>query len=152
MKNTICILAVAAALVAGSAVAQDVSGAVKARQGQFRLISLNLGILGGMAKGEIEYDAALAQTAADNLVTVSMINQSVNWPAGSDNVAYDSTRALPKIWDNLEDVVGKWDAYGEAAKAMQAAAGTGLDGVRGAIGAVGGTCKSCHDAYRGPAN
>ena len=40
---------------------------VKARQGQFRILAINLGILGGMAKGETEYDAEAAQAAADTI-------------------------------------------------------------------------------------
>ena len=152
MKTPVLLLSAFALLAPGVAIAQDLEGAVKARQGQFRIMSYNLGLLGAMAKGEVEYDAATAQGAADNLVTVSQLNVGLHFPPGSDNVARSDTRALPAIWNNLDDVVVKWTAFGEAAQGMQAAAGNGAQAIGGAIGAVGGTCKACHDDYRGPAN
>ncbi|MEL6617480.1 MAG: cytochrome c [Pseudomonadota bacterium] len=150
MKKPLLLLTALAVSASGAAIAQDLEGAINARKGQFRIMAYNLGVLGGMAKGEIDYDQATAQAAADNLVAVSSLNQMVHWPAGTDNVARQDTRALPKIWDNLDDVVAKWNAFGTAATGMQAAAGDGAQAIGGAIGAVGGTCKACHDAYRGP--
>lgn len=139
-------------VAADVALAQDAKAAAKARQGQFRIMALNLGVLGGMAKGEVEYNKELAQYVADNLVTVSMLHQQVNWPAGSDNGAFDGTRAKPEIWSSMADFQSKWNDFGTAAKAMQTAAGESAQAIGGAIGAVGGTCKACHDAYRAPAN
>lgn len=137
-------------LIAVPALAQDFSGNVKARQGQFRILAINLGILGGMAKGEMPYDAATAQAAADSIAAVSMINQGPLWPQGSDNMSMEGTRALPAIWENQADLGAKWAALGEAAKGLQAAAGTDAAAIGAALGAVGGTCKACHDAYRAP--
>ena len=45
---------------AGIAAAQDYSANLKARQGQFRILAINLGTLGAMAKGEVDYDADAA--------------------------------------------------------------------------------------------
>lgn len=151
MKKTFAAIVTAAALVGTGAVAQDLPKEVKARQGQFQIMAINLGILGGMAKGAIEYDAAAAQAAADSLVGVSMVNQAPLWAAGTDNMSIDGTRAQPNIWENIDDVVAKWAAFGEAAKAMQAAAGTGQEAIGPAMGAIGGACKACHDTYRAPA-
>ncbi len=75
MKKFSLILA-AATMVAAPAMAQDFSAELKARQGQFRIMALNLGVLGGMAQGKIDYDADAAQEAADTLVAVSMISQT----------------------------------------------------------------------------
>ncbi len=143
---------IAAALVAAltTAAAAELPQAVKARQGQFNVMAINLGILGGMAKGAVEYDAAAAQAAADTLVAVSMINQAPLWPAGTDAMSIEGTRAEPAIWDNIGDVLSKWEAYGAAATAMQAAAGTGREALGPMLGQIGGTCKACHDAYRAP--
>ena len=150
MKKTFAMI-VALAVVGGSAaIAQDYSAALKARQGQFRIMALNLGVLGGIAKGEVAYDAETAQAAADSLVGVSMVHQPTLWPEGSDNMSIDGTRAQPNIWDNLPDVLAKWDAFGEAAKEMQAAAGQGPEAIGPALGKLGGTCKACHDTYRAP--
>lgn len=128
--------------------AQDVDSAIKARQGQFRIMALNLGVLGSIAKGEMEYDADTAQTAADNLVTIAAIDQSFNWPEGSDNASAENTRALPAIWENIPDVISKWEDFGAAAQGMQTAAAEGPDAIGAALQEVGGACNACHDEYR----
>jgi cytochrome c556 len=140
-------LAAAATLVLPAA-AQDLPAPVQARQGQFQIMALNIGVLANMARGNAEYDAATAQTAADNLVAISSVDQSFNWPAGTDNAALDGTRALPAIWENLPDVIEKWQAFGAAAEGLAAVAGTGLEPMQAALGPVGGTCGACHDDYR----
>ena len=132
----------------GAVLAQDTEAAIKARQGQFRILALNLGVLGGMAKGEIEYDQEMASYAADNLADVASINQSFNWPEGSDNMSVDGTRALPAIWDNVPDVMSKWDDLGAAVAELQTAAAEGPDAIGPALQKVGGACKACHDDYR----
>ncbi|MGD9865479.1 MAG: cytochrome c [Pseudodonghicola sp.] len=150
MKKQIFVLATAAALIGTVAVAQDYSAQLKARQGQFRILALNLGILGGMAQGKMPYDAAAAQRAADSLVAVSHIDPTPLWPEGSDNMSTDGTRALPAIWDNHPDFLTKWDALGVAAAEMQTAAASGQEALGPAMGKLGGACKACHDAYRAP--
>ena len=141
--------AAAIALAAPAAMAQDgPSAQEKARQGVMRVLALNLGVLGGMAKGEIAYDAARAQRAADTVVAATMIDQSNLWPEGSD---YDSsmyTAALGAIWEKPEEFAQAWAALGEAAKGLQAAAGQGRAALGPAIGAVGKTCGGCHETFR----
>ena len=149
IRSTLLSLAALAVMGTGlSATAQDIPPAVEARQGQFQLMALNIGVLGNMARGNTDYDAGAAQTAADNLVTLSRIDQSFHWPEGTDNFALDGTRALPAIWDNLPDVIEKWQAYGAAAEGLAAEAGNGLDPMRAALGQVGQACTACHDDYR----
>ncbi|MCR9108051.1 cytochrome c [Marivita sp. XM-24bin2] len=130
----------------------DFSAQLKARQGQFRIMAINLGILGGMAQGKMDYDAEAAQAAADTLVAVSNIQQGPMWPEGSDNMSIDGTRAQPTIWDQNEDFLSKWSDFGTAAQAMQAAASGGVDALGPVMGQIGGTCKACHDTHRAPAN
>lgn len=143
-------LSLAASGAATGVAAQDFKGQIKARQGQFWTMALSLGVLGDMAKGEREYDAAAAQAAADTLAGVAMFDPSLFWLEGSDNMSLDTTRAKPEIWENFDDFAAKWGAFQEGAGTMQAAAGQGLDALRPAMGAVGGTCKACHEVYRGP--
>ncbi|MFP4043859.1 MAG: c-type cytochrome [Rhodosalinus sp.] len=150
-KTGIISLAATVALVAPAAMAQDdFEAQLKARQGQFRIMALNLGVLGGMAQGKIDYDAERAQAAADTLVAVSNIDQSLHWPEGSDSMTLDGTRAEPSIWDDNADLLAKWSDFGEAAQEMQAAAGGGVEAIGPALQQVGGTCKACHDAHRTP--
>lgn len=136
-----------AAALALPAMAQD-NPAVGARQGQFKIYLQNFGVLGGMAQGRMEYDAALAQTAADNMFHITRLDQTSMWPEGTDSMSIDGTRAAPAIWENLDDFVSKYVALQTAVVALQAAAGTGLDGMRAAVGPVGASCQACHQAYR----
>jgi len=143
-------LTLVAIAAASTTMAQDLPAPVQARQGQFQIMALNVGVVANMARGNTEYDAAAAQAAADNLVAISMLDQSFHWPEGTDNMALDGTRALPAIWENLPDVVEKWGAFGAAAEGLAAVAGNGLEGMQAALGPVGGSCGACHDAYRAP--
>lgn len=153
MLKTSAMAVCAATLLASPALAQDdFSDVLKARQGQFRIMALNLGILGGMAKGEVDYDAEAAQAAADTLVAVSMIQQGPHWPEGSDEMAIDGTRALPAIWENFDDFVTKWEGFGTAAANMQEVAATGQEALGPALGQIGDACKACHDDYRASQN
>ncbi|WP_233495472.1 c-type cytochrome [Rhodosalinus halophilus] len=151
LKAKTVTVAAALALVAPAAMAQDDFAAqLQARKGQFRIMALNLGVLGGMAQGKIDYDAERAQTAADNLVAVTSIEQSLHWPEGSDSFSIDGTRAKPAIWDNMDDFQSKWEDVHAAAMEMQAAASDGREAVGAALQNVGGACKACHDEYREP--
>ena len=149
-KKLLTTLSLIAGLTAGAAFADNhINGAIKARQGQMQLYAHYLGVLGGMAKGSIEYDAAAAQAAADSLLAVSSISGATLWPQGSDNQSAKGTRALPAIWENFADVGAKAQAMTDGATAMAAAAGTDVDALRAAMGGVGGACGACHKAYRG---
>ncbi|MDB2369009.1 cytochrome c [Octadecabacter sp.] len=146
------ILTAAAALTLGTVVLADshadVDPAVKARQAHMQLYSFNLGILGGMAQGKIDYDADAAQTAADNLAAMAGIDETAYWVAGTDNASIDGTIALPAIWDNMDDFIAKQEAIKTASLAMADVAGSGLEGLQGAMGDLGGTCSACHREYR----
>lgn len=150
MKRTISTIALLSIFAAGSALAQDFGMELKARQGQMRLLALNLGVLGSMAKGEREYDAELAQAAAHNFVTVTALNQVTTWPEGSDMDSLEASGAKPDVWANFEDFQKKWEDMAGPAAQLQAAAGQGAAEIGAALGPVGGTCKACHDKYRKP--
>ena len=145
----------AAAVIGTSAIGDGhadkaIAAAVKARQAQMTLYAFNLGALGAMAKGEAEYDAAVAAGAAANLAALAQSDQSRMWPPGSDNetLGKDATGALPAIWQAGSTAGEKGMALAQAAVAMEAAAGNGLEALQGAIGAVGKSCGSCHESYR----
>ncbi len=134
---------------AGGHSASPEEKAVKARQAHMQLYSFNLGILGGMAKGEMDFNADLAQAVAGDLATLATMSQAAYWLPGTTTDDMEGTNALPAGWEMMEDTMAKAMALGEAANAMAAAAGT-LEGVQGAIGAVGGACGACHKATRKP--
>lgn len=152
MKKHLTFAIAFAALGCGTSVyaQDDFSAQLKARQGQFRIMAINLGILGGMAQGKTEYNAEAAQAAADTLVAVSTIQQAPMWPEGSDDMAIDGTRAQPTIWEENDDFLAKWTDFGTAAQTIQAAASGGVEGLGPAMGEIGGACKACHDTHRAP--
>jgi len=149
-------LATGAALVAGATAA--ISGeaeerAVKARQALMQVYAFNLGQLGAMVKGEMEYNADLAKASADNLVKATTMNGMAMWPKGSsmdDEGMAGKTWAKADIWADGSDVGEKAKALREAAAQMAEVAGNGLDAVKGAMGGVGGGCKGCHEKFRAP--
>ncbi|MCE0504840.1 MULTISPECIES: c-type cytochrome [unclassified Roseivivax] len=146
------VLAAAIAGLAMPAVAQDFDAQLKARQGQFRILAINLGILGDMAKGEVDYSAEAAQDAADSIQAISMVNQPPLWPEGSGADSRDGTRAKAEIWGDFDDFTSKWAALGEQATALQASAGDGREAVGAGLRELGGACKACHDSYRASPN
>lgn len=152
---TLATVAISVAALAGAdghADPKQIEAAVKARQAHMQLYSFHLATLGGMAKGEIAYDAEAAGSAADALASLVQLPQGGYWLPGSDNASIENTRALPAIWAADSKVGEAAGAMVEAAMAMQAAAGTDLAALQGAIGAVGEACGGCHKPYRASAN
>lgn len=154
MNKTLWAAAITTALLSTTVVVAQDKGphdkAIKARQSLMQLYSFNLGILGDMAKGDVDYNAEAAQAAADNLLAAVSMNQSAMWPPGSDseNEENSTNRALPEIWGNFPEVAEAGKAAVTAATDLQSAAGTGLDALKGAMGPAGKSCKGCHDNFR----
>ena len=156
MKRMIVAAMVAAGMMAGAGVA--VSGeaedkAIKARQAVMQLYSFNLGKLGAMVKGEMEYNADQAKMAADNLVKAASIGQDAMWPEGTaieDPGMEGKTWAKKDAWTTYPEVANKHKDLQAAAAKMAEAAGGGVDAIKGAIGGVGGSCKGCHEKFRAP--
>lgn len=142
--------AIACCLGTGAIADEAMEKAVKARKGLFQVYAFNLGQLGAMAKGAVDYDADAAQVAADNLMAAVSIQGGAMWPEGSDNTGpmKGKTRAKPEGWTTWPAISKKQEALVAAVTAMQPAAGQGLDALKGAIGDVGKACKDCHEDFR----
>ena len=153
MKRLVTFVAGAALLAGSAAVAQSISGkaaeqAVEARQATMELYAFNIGLLGAMAKGEMEYDAGMAGAAASNLAKLASTDQSRFWVPGTEKGAAEDSHLLPEAFAEGSTLVQKASALTEATAALDGAAGGGLDSLRGAMGPVGEACGSCHKAYR----
>lgn len=147
-KLAMSVTAATVLLTAAPALAMDANPAVKARQSHMQLYAYNLGILGGMAKGTVDYDAAAAQTAADNLAGLATMNTMSFWQPGTAMGEVEGSNALPALW-SADSTAGKIAMdFAAAAQALQAAAGTDLASLQGAMGGVGAGCGGCHKAYR----
>ena len=122
---------------------------LKARQGEMQLRAFSAGPLFGMAKGKVEYDAALASKLANNLKTLLSVDVGSAWKQGTDVAAYPGkTTALGKIWSTYPEISNYGKKYATAVNELAAAAGNGLDALKPKISAVGKTCKGCHDEFR----
>ncbi|MBO6507858.1 MAG: cytochrome c [Roseibium sp.] len=148
----ICAAAIAVGTFAGPVFANDsFDGAIKARKALMTLYAFNLGQLGAMAKGEVEYNADQAQAAANNLKDLAAVNLGAAWPQGSDSTALPGkTRAKVEAWSNYPESAKIHGDLVAASTAMAASAGDGVDGIRKNIGAIGATCTACHKAFREP--
>lgn len=140
------------AILAGAAFAQSGESeeppAVEARHGLMKNFAFSVGTLGAMAKGEMPYDAELAQAAADRLVVLSTVPQAGYWIEGTSSEDLESSRALPAIWENMEDFLGNLDDVHEAATSMAEVAGDGQEAVAQNMRALGQACGGCHEDYR----
>ena len=143
-------LALGASFATAGGHSDPLAAAVKARQAHMTLYSFNLGPLGGMARGNIDYDAEAAQRAADNLAALTSVSQAGYWPPGSDSEAVEGSRALPAIWADGSDIGAKGAEFVDAVTMLQAEAGKGLEALQAAMGPVGKGCGGCHEAYRVP--
>lgn len=123
--------------------------AIKARKAVMALYAWNLGQLGAMAKGDIEYNAEAAEIAAKNIEILAKMNNGSAWPQGSDSTALPGkTRAKVEAWTTYPESAEIGKKLVAASVAMSAAAGDGVDAVRANIGAIGGACKDCHTKFR----
>ena len=131
--------------------AGDFDRQIKARQAVMQLYAYNLGILGAMAKGEVEYNAEQASTAAVNLDTLVNMKNGSMWPQGSDATANPGkTRAKLENWTSYPKAAEKGMAMKEAVAIISAEAGNGLEALQAAIGPVGKSCGGCHEGFRVP--
>ena len=147
------LLAMGVAVAALPALAQDMSPAEQAhalRQAHMSLNSGNLGPLVAMARGEMEYDAEVAATRAGNIAAYAQVDLRPYFVEGSSSEELEDSRALPAIWENLDDIASKQMALAEAAQAAADAAPEGQEAFVQAFQAVGEACGSCHEDYRQP--
>lgn len=121
--------------------------ALTARQGYMKMMAINMGMLSGMAKGEIEYNAEAAAKAGANLQALGGYDMPSLFIEGTSTADMDS-EALPAIWDNTEDFSAKFVKFQEAAAAAGPTLGNGVEAVGPALQQLGGSCKACHDDYR----
>lgn len=147
---TLFFLIIGLTLAAPGFAAQDpLKNAIKARQGEMQLRAFNVGPLFAMAKGKIDYDAAMANKLAGNLKLLLDLDASRHWPKGSDIDNYmGDTTALPEIWTTYPEIGEYGKKYATAVNELAAEAGNGVDALRSKIGPVGDSCKGCHDEFR----
>jgi cytochrome c556 len=120
---------------------------VATRQSVFKLLSWNMGPLGGMVRGAAPFDAAVVSNNATNMANLAPMIPAL---FASDTHEFElETRALDGIWTSKDAFDAKAAELAAAATAVAAAADSGDEAAtRAAIGAMGQVCGSCHDNYR----
>ena len=146
--------AVAVSVFASGAIAQDAedpfADAVETRHGLMLQMQTDVAKMGAMAKGETDYDAAVAGKAAANIAAIASVISMDQFPAGSEYQASTDSFALPAVWASQDDFLGKIADLNMAAAAMQTAAATDVKGLKAGMAQLGGACSACHKAYRQP--
>ncbi len=125
--------------------------AVAARQAHMQLYQHNLSILGGMARGRVDYDADAAQAAANNLVALTQLSQAGYWlPGTTTDELGDATRLLPALFEEggFARAMETGGNVAAAAQNLADVAGDGQAGLGPAVGALGQSCNSCHEAFQ----
>src|SRR5699024_4537167 len=102
------ILAAALSLTPMLALAQNDESpeeiALEARHGYMLMLDTNMAPLYAMAKGDIPYDEAAATFHANNLAALANYEVEMHFLPGTARGEMEGSRALPKAWENLEDV------------------------------------------------
>lgn len=140
------IAAIVAMPVIASADAKD--DAIEARQGYFQMLSINMGVLAGMAKGDVEYDETAASLAAANIEALSHYQLPGLFLDGTSSSDMSGSGALPAIWDEPEKFAAGFAGLQQAAAGAAEAVKGGRGDVGAVVGKLGGACKDCHDDFR----
>jgi cytochrome c556 len=141
-------LVLGTALMAVQASAADFDSQIEARQAWMEVLGYNVGVLGAMTRGKMDYDADLASAAANNISLAAQMNNGSMWPQGSDMDSHDDTVAKAALWANFGDAGKYLGDLKTASAALAGEAGNGLDALKGAFGPVGKTCSGCHKQFR----
>ncbi len=121
--------------------AEATEPSVKARQELMDGNGAAMKTLGGMAKGEVAFDAAAAEAAKAAIVAAS-----ADIVAKFETQATDpKSNAKDEIWTSWDDFVAKAGALNAAATALDAST---VEGVQAGMEGVGGACGACHKAYK----
>lgn len=135
-------LAAGFALAASTVFAADATEPnALARQQLMDTIGAQVGVLGGMAQGKVDYDATAAAAAKEALIAASGEIVAKFQTESTD----PKSKALPVIWTAFPDFTAKSEALTAAATAMDVSS---LDGIKAGMAGVGASCSGCHGAYR----
>ena len=150
-KNIVPAMSALAVIGAFSAavLAQEIKPdrAIKYRQGIMQAIGWNIGVLGGMAKGEIPYNKELAVRSA------TFVNELAQMPFDPGFVPVSDTGAPTKAKAEIWKEKAKFDKLAqemqaETPKLVTAANAGDVAALRAALPAVGKACSNCHDDFR----
>lgn len=144
MKAFAKTLLVSALLMTGTAYAEEIAATnpdVIARHDLMKSLGGAAKTLGGMAGGEVAYDAAAAE-AAKQVMIAAAADIGTKFTTNAEDPA---SEAKPEIWTNWDAFLVKATALGDAAGALDVAS---AESIGAGMAGVGGACKACHTDYR----
>ena len=122
--------------------------ATATRQAVFKLLRFNIGPIVGMARGDVAFDAAIAERNARRIAALApMIPELLG---AMDTREFDvETEALPVVWEKPGELAEKAQSLVDAANTFaDIAAGGDQTATLGGLRALGGACGNCHDTFR----
>lgn len=141
------IAAGAAVLVVGAAAAATVSeDPIASRQNIMKNVGAAMQAAGNMARGDTEFEPRAAALAM-RTINSSIIGFVELLPDGTHA---GDTRALPAIWENMDDFLAKAESLRVATQAAIDAEPADLETFRPLFAEVGQNCQACHEDYRRP--
>ena len=126
---------------------EQAASAIDLRQSAFKLMGYNMGPLGGMLRGNVPFDAAVAEANASHIASLGEMLPAL---FANDTSSFDlETEALDSIWGSMDAFNEKAEALVTAANAAAETAAGGNEGqTKAALGRIGQACGSCHDDFR----
>ena len=105
-------------------------------------------ILGPIAQGRADFDAATVLDALEKLDANAQATTDVAalWPEGTETGG--DTEAAPTIWSDAEGFRTISEDYAAKTAAAVAAAPQDLAAFQAAFGPVASSCGTCHETYR----
>lgn len=122
--------------------------AVEYRQAIYQIFSAQAGVIGGMVKGEIPFDAAEINKRATNIGKVAPMLGDTYF---AETRGVDDSNLKEAAWNNMKDFQGKGQTFGKAlGELISASADPSFDlkTAKKTAGAMFKACKSCHEDYR----
>ncbi|MBW8637818.1 cytochrome c [Hoeflea sp. WL0058] len=144
--KTVAAAAIILATAAGAFAHSGAKGVVKERMELMKDIARQMKIVGGMVKGEAQFDAGAMSRAA--LAIASHADEIPQYfPEGSLEAP---SEALPVIWKDWDTFLELTDDFQEKAIALSksAASATDVAAIRPQFLELGKTCSTCHREFR----
>ncbi|MEM9333098.1 MAG: cytochrome c [Pseudomonadota bacterium] len=121
-----------------------VAGPIEDRQAKMKAVGKSIGIVGKMAKGQSDFDAALALQALTDMKAAAADFETL-FPDGSGE---GKTEAAPAIFTDRAGFDAKQADFMASLDKVTAAAPADLKALQASLGEVGKNCGACHKAYR----
>ncbi len=142
MKKLLVTALIVAGLSSTAMADVDKDAVINYRQSLFSVIGWNMGSLGAMAKGEVEYNQEEAVAAAERLHVMAKAVEGTIVDG-----TFEGSNAKPEIAEKREAFDKILADLVKESEAMVTAAGE-KNTLGPQMGKLGATCKTCHDDFK----